>query len=607
MKKLICLALALILVLTACSKPEADEALSTGSEGEISKPSESVSSAYETAEPSSEEIFAQSAEDSFFSDFQELKNLFSSLGIAAEAEDFRLGDGNNFSFKLTLTKKGASVSATVAGKYVYNPQDFAETGQAEELVIRTFSVSACAVDGRRAAIFGLNYFAVLDTETMELSDFSECLPKTEGLDNWAVSCCAYGGGYALAVQPFPEDLIDLGGEGEKLCLCVTDENGGLLSFKTVPEDPYFGGWYGYQFPYFINDSAVLSFEGEDYLLANKRLYRFSDGEAFVLQGETYPCDNGYALEETKIYKMKDGWNGELIGRYFLLLKGSLPVDFLPLDFDFSFNGHPYEISGLSCSVSPDGKTAEISITQPIGATLHADFKNRTAEMSYSIAESQLKSLIASSPDGKFSLWSSEFFGGGDILQYYLILKNNETKELSFLGSEGGMYGGYGGSGFLRNGDIYRLTLNSLKIYDPAGKKLIFDLSENFPLGLVDPETEYYRHILTFRRNPEDFTFIVVYVEGPDESFDLISNTFDGLTFDGYDANYKIAFLDAEGNLTQSYDTGCPAAGSNFGIQDVSMRYSEEALTLIIGPTKGSDGFTGVFDRSTHEFKIVSGK
>ena len=71
-----------------------------------------------------------------------------------------------------------------------------------------------------------------------------------------------------------------------------------------------------------------------------------------------------------------------------------------------------------------------------------------------------------------------------------------------------------------------------------------------------------------------------------------------------DVNYKIGFLDAEGKLLESYDTGVPVWGDMFGIHRVDMRYSPEKLTLIVRNSgKGQSGFDGVFDMETKEFTV----
>ena len=145
---------------------------------------------------------------------------------------------------------------------------------------------------------------------------------------------------------------------------------------------------------------------------------------------------------------------------------------------------------------------------------------------------------------------------------------------------------------------------SLLIFDPETGKVKFDLTENFPLGYKADEKQG-RGLLTFRRDPEDFSYIVVYYEYEDEIkwYDYEGNPagHDGIG----DCNYKIAFLDSKGNLFESYDTGCGIRSDPFGICMVDMRYSEEKLTIIATGGKGGTCFEGVFDMETKEFSEVS--
>ena len=160
-----------------------------------------------------------------------------------------------------------------------------------------------------------------------------------------------------------------------------------------------------------------------------------------------------------------------------------------------------------------------------------------------------------------------------------------------------MYGGYGEVGFLKNNDIYSYSLSELKIIDPKTLEIKFDINKNFPLG-YNKENDSGRGLLTFRRNPEDFSYIVVYYEYESEiqwgGADVAQN-----------CNYKIGFLDSEGNLLESYDTGCGIIADSFGICNVEMRYSEEELTVIAFGDRGGVCFEGVFNMETKEFKVIN--
>lgn len=68
----------------------------------------------------------------------------------------------------------------------------------------------------------------------------------------------------------------------------------------------------------------------------------------------------------------------------------------------------------------------------------------------------------------------------------------------------------------------------------------------------------------------------------------------------------MGFLDSSGKLIESYDTKTPLWSDNFGLHTVDMRYSDSALTFIVRNfEKLENGFDGVFDMKTKEFKIIS--
>ena len=79
--------------------------------------------------------------------------------------------------------------------------------------------------------------------------------------------------------------------------------------------------------------------------------------------------------------------------------------------------------------------------------------------------------------------------------FNVVLKNNETGKLTYLTDNGSIFGEIG---FLRNGDCYVMTGESLEIFNSEGEK-IFDLGEKLPLGYYENET-MERRLLTFRRD-----------------------------------------------------------------------------------------------------------
>lgn len=238
-------------------------------------------------------------------------------------------------------------------------------------------------------------------------------------------------------------------------------------------------------------------------------------------------------------------------------------------------------------------------------TLEIDFKNKTYSVRYEPEERHISEIAAESSDGKYSIGLFGESGGGDVWYNCLAVKNNDIGKYHYIGIAGGMYGGNGGFGFLKNDDVYNYSLDMLKIFDSETGELKFDITENFPLGFSKDEKQG-RGIFTFRRDPNDFSYIVVYYEF-DDGYDWEEVFDENGRFFCYKANYnyKIGFLDSEGRLLESCDAGFSVLCDTFGFHRVQMRYSKEKLTLFFdGPGKACSKFSGEFDMKTKEFTAL---
>lgn len=112
-----------------------------------------------------------------------------------------------------------------------------------------------------------------------------------------------------------------------------------------------------------------------------------------------------------------------------------------------------------------------------------NFENKTAEAWFGdIKEEYLEPTEFTSFDGKYSLYKGAPYGGGDVVFWPLFVKNNRTEEIHYFRDIGGMYGGYNFYGFLKNGDLYYMDGETMKIYNPETLEITFDLSKNFCLG-----------------------------------------------------------------------------------------------------------------------------
>ena len=189
---------------------------------------------------------------------------------------------------------------------------------------------------------------------------------------------------------------------------------------------------------------------------------------------------------------------------------------------------------------------------------------------------------------------------GDGLDSIVVLYDDVDKTYTYVSNGGGMYGGGFEAGFFRNDDIYCTSLGELKIYNPETKQLKLDVGKKFPLGFFEEE-QMHRELLTFRRDPNDFSFIVVYFE-VENGYETKEVTDSLGTREELPATYKIGYLDKDGNLLESYDTGVGVWLGRYNmVREVSMRYSADILTLTVGDD--TVGFVGTFDRTTHEFSV----
>ena len=257
---------------------------------------------------------------------------------------------------------------------------------------------------------------------------------------------------------------------------------------------------------------------------------------------------------------------------------------------------PYDLKG---TLSLDGNIATIT-TDYCGVVMVVDFDKKTFEISYNFTASDMENLLATSSTGRYTLYSAGFTGAGDAGYSNVVLYDKNDKSYTYICYGGGMYGGGFEAGFLRNDDIYCTSLGELKIYNPETRQLKLDVEKNFPLGFSEEE-QMHRELLTFRRDPNDFSFIVVYFE-VENGYETKEVTDSLGTREELPATYKIGYLDKDGNLLESYDTGVGVwLGRYFLPLETSMRYSADTLTLIVG--NEAQGFTGTFDTTTHEFKI----
>lgn len=228
-------------------------------------------------------------------------------------------------------------------------------------------------------------------------------------------------------------------------------------------------------------------------------------------------------------------------------------------------------------------------------TITFDFEKKQATLEYDIQPEHMEAdSNVISPNGRYSIHSASWDGGGDMGFATLVLKDRQTGLLRYLAQSGGMYGGNGSFGFLSNNDIYLLESARLRILEPVTLEPRPFL---LPLGRLEGE-ERSRYLYTFRRDPTDGTFIVLFSESSSEDKwveDPIA---------GYHAafSYQIGLCDARGNLLERYDTMQPVLSSYFGLFSVRMQRSGDLLAFTWSGGKPSAQLSAVFDLKTKTYR-----
>ncbi len=517
-------------------------------------------------------------------------------GLTFEAENLELsGDGRHFSFDMGIkNSKGLDLTIPLKGIYFI-------TGSEEnpDAVVCVGGVKK--LDEDNIAFCGLGFAGCINKDTLELTEINEDLSGFEN-DVWINSVIMdENGSFTLALtemgsRDYSADeenvtkvfIYGPSGERKVFELSKALQHERSLSYGTQtflePGDP--------------RESCIFDTEKGTLLTFDSSAYDLETGERYYFDKILSFDDES---RKAVIYSLKNTDDYSLAETFAVLYENEAQKGVIFLGDEPITYREPSESSyaKITGSISEDGK---VSITNDFCAmTIELDFVKGTKKVEYNIKNEQLQEKLAESADKNYSLWSYAESGGGDIVLYNTALKNEKTGEIKFFGTGGGMYGGWTEVGFLKNNDIYCTDYYVLKIYDPETLELKFDLSKKFPLGLIKEEG-FTRYSVTFRRNPEDMSFIVVYFEVP-EVYDETEVTDENGWRIEYSFTYKIGFFDAEGNLLESYDTGVKVWSTYFGLQPAVMRYSPEKLTIIVMPAKGNEGLTITFDMNTKESTV----
>ncbi len=450
----------------------------------------------------------------------------------------------------------------------------------------------------KTAVFCGNKKAVFfDTETLELWDFVPEFPDFEKENLWVNGAGINKKNGEIVLFVTPMDPFQT--EEAVTSIIVFNEKGITESGFTVLRGTANSGEK--KIPFFFRNSSYFEYNGEGFLRLGYENINLENGIVWSESGDLIKAENGIYRLEMAFTSPKQDIDIQS-GYLAILYKNGEAVDSIIFsEPDFCDPNYAGTEEKPVLVVKGDVATYRFPY---FAMELTLDFKNQTHKLEYKPTEVNMSedSEPIWSSDGKYAVYNFGYNGAGDISGSHVAIRNNETKKHTYLGEIGGMYGGYNGLGFLKNNDVYHYTDISLKIYDPETAEVKFDISKNFPVG-YNKETKLGRGISTFRRDPEDFSYILVYYEYDEViSWDYVNR--ENVGFEKADVNYRIGFFDSEGNLLESYESPVPLVSTAFGFENVDMRYSPEKLTVFVTSRKGGIPiYEFEFDMETKEFKI----
>lgn len=578
MKKLL-LILFLVLALCACGKTEVPPEVlpeSENSSSEEEKPEENPAK-----QLTSEQVKAMGTLGRF-PDYQLYEEELYAWGINASIIESDFVSRTDFEAKLKLTLGTKELLIPFSGIYDNNGNVYFGTilFPAEKI----------------AAFCGRDKIVFFSTANLEIIEYSPEIPDFEKDDTWINGVAFDRKNKECVVFATPMDHRS--GELGKTFALYYGEDAKLIRSEEINIG---GSRHALNFyvPKFFSKAEFFEIDGNRFFITDSQFFEEKHGNEYLLGHKISVSNGNFELEMIPYTKNPDYFEKTWIA--LLRENGIIKESLLFYEEESIIINYDSESAPPSLEVFENGKKA-VYKDDYFAMELTLDFENRSEKLEYNITDEHIDGRLntITSADGKYSLQSFGSHGGGDIMYSHISVRNNETGKHRYFGEIGGMYGGYNGIGFLKNNDIYRYDMYNLEIVDPKTLEVKFDINKNFPLW-YDEETDSGRHLLTFRRNPEDFSYIVVYFEYENGIgwYDIDGNPtgHDGIA----NCNYKIGFLDPEGKLVESYDTGYGIRSDPFGINNVEMRYSEDKLTIFAIGGKGGVSFEGTFDMKTKKF------
>ncbi len=589
MKKFI---IALILAFVLCSCETAEPVIEEpSSENSVSASSEQeqipIGGATPVQEYSITDKVCKIAEEKLIKYFTENSHLLEDFGISQKVSNIIANENETFTFDLTLSREGKEITKNLRGFWVQS------YGHDPNLNWGGY----CLTNNGYLALCGINQLFLINLEDFTLLDIEFELDswKDPYYDQW-INGVAYDEkkGWVVSVtNGKPSMLYD---EKNSWTIYVFDENGKeLRTHFPIAEAPA-GGWADYSTPSVLWKCDVIRKNKKVYYSFGGYSYCAHTGEVFSGYSTSSPYD-----AKTKDYSVyfyhchnidrttEENPSGTDLG-YYAVLKDSKEniLAFFPTGEDYIEESWDDETGKQTLTLLQRDGLRFILINSLLGKSMDLDFEKEKYILNYNYTDKHLMEHIADSADGNYSLWQAGVQGGGEAYFYEVALKNNETGGIHHIEANGTNQGAFSYEGFLKNGDFYVFNSQKLKIYDPETVELVFDLEKKFNLE--------NRMLYTFRRNPEDMSFIIVYldyIEGgeyDEESWPRVAPY-----------EIKIGYFDKDGNLLKSFDSGIKARYGHFGLEAIEMRYSEDKLVFVTSGGKGFNGIEFTFDRKTETF------
>lgn len=486
-------------------------------------------------------------------------------GITFKAENISVSENQRFSCDFVLEKNGTKKTFSANGIWLFAKENFEKQNYTgfEDFIKISFGGASFAGENRTAICF-FEKAVVFDPE--DLSGFAE-LEFSENF--WPV-------GVFFDESGFYAPAYNLSGYSKTF---IFDKSGKLWSEQNLAKVDM-GSWLGFALPEFNIKYELLGKGEGKYLVSGNIAYGIFSGNFYRVNFGKTLTYNDYDIIFLEYY-YTDTWGNENVycgkcASLFHKEKGFAEIIYL--------SNNDFDIESDELSLFYDGKLF-FRTDDGYGNKENLNFGKLIYNDSQLYSKFVLEEKIAAFGDKKYSLWKAENYSAGDGESYLVVLKDEQSGKTFELCENGGSVSGNHSEGFLKNGDVYIINNRSIKIYFSGTNELCYDSEKTFG-KIYDTAVS---GILTFRRDPEDFSFIVLRYEKTAAS--------------GEDLVYTLAFLSPEGEFLEEYesDIKVPVSTYGIGIQNVVMYYSEEKLIFTALEAKGYDEFSFVFDMETKTF------